>query len=933
MIYYNFSKIKSLPLSFKGNKMDVVGARWWKFDIHTHTPASFDYGKGDKTLDNITPRGWLIGFIDHGIECVAVTDHNTGSWIDKLKEAANELRDEGKVIHVFPGVEITANSNIHVLGIFDPSSTALDIETIIARSRFNGTRGDSDAVAELSAELIIKEIKEAGGIAIPAHIDMKAGLCTQHSSHTIKQVCEIADAVEIIYPEQETEDAPISRYTNLQLNLPSVIGSDAHHPNAIDRAFTWVKMSTPSIEGFKLALIDGGTSILRSDDINKNPNQTSNTRLHSVTIENTKYAGRPTPLIIKFSPWMSAVIGGRGSGKSSVLEFIRLGMDRTRDIKKLDDSNEIRRTFESFTKEYSSGESEGILLDNTKIECLYFKDSALYSLEWSGVDKKIVIKKKVDEDWIEEEGDVYSRFPIKIFSQKQVYDFAKNPNALLSLIDESSTVKYQEWKMRWEEEISNYLSLRSQLRKLQSQTSNKSLLQGQLSDTTQKISVLEKSGHQGVLTKFQSFESKNNTISQYRNDVKKLSESFFDLINEESAQLNLDNFDGKNDDEKEILGSLEALYLQLVQFKKNILDNIQVLDNQIIDFDEYYKSSKFKSEHQTAKNAKEELLTTLTNKGITTPNEHADLIELERSLQENIEKLDKLEVEISNLNDKISLSYRAIINIRKELTLNRIDFLNEHLSDNKAIKIEITPLCDQYNIDREFRNNIGKTDNTFTSDIYDSDKEVGFLYKLNSELKSTAKSSNNDLDDVFEILERFKYSIEGFASGGVFGQKLNKRFIDFMTNINPSIFDSIFTWFPEDSLKIKFHDGRKFKNVSQGSAGQKASAVLSFLLSYGSEPLILDQPEDDLDNGLISSLIVSKLHESKKERQIIVVTHNPNIVVNGDSEYVIALEERGQININASGALQEASVRRNVCEIMEGGELALQKRYNRMFNI
>ena len=262
-----------------------------------------------------------------------------------------------------------------------------------------------------------------------------------------------------------------------------------------------------------------------------------------------------------------------------------------------------------------------------------------------------------------------------------------------------------------------------------------------------------------------------------------------------------------------------------------------------------------------------------------------------------------------------------------------MDFLNRYLNDNDTIQIEILPLCDQYDLDSRFRSTIGKTDNTFVSDIYDPDKETGFLYILNRELESITQNSNNNLDDVFTTFDTFKSDLSNFSSGEVFTQKLNKRFIDFLTTMNPNAFDSISSWFPEDKLKIKFYDGKKFKDVSQGSAGQKASAILSFLLSYGSEPLILDQPEDDLDNGLITSLIVSKLHKSKKERQIIVVTHNPNIVVNGDSEYVIALEEKGQINVNASGALQESGVRKNVCEIMEGGELALQKRYKRMFNI
>ena len=172
-----------------------------------------------------------------------------------------------------------------------------------------------------------------------------------------------------------------------------------------------------------------------------------------------------------------------------------------------------------------------------------------------------------------------------------------------------------------------------------------------------------------------------------------------------------------------------------------------------------------------------------------------------------------------------------------------------------------------------------------------------------------------------------------FQSGEIQRTKIGKRFSELLANLQPQSFDRLNTWFPDDKLSIRFNDGNRFKDVSQGSAGQKASAILSFLLSYGTEPLVLDQPEDDLDNGLITSLIVTKLHENKLNRQIIVVTHNPNIVVNGDSEYVVALEDRGQINPIASGALQEISVRKNVCEIMEGGEIALQQRYKRMFNV
>ena len=91
-------------------------------------------------------------------------------------------------------------------------------------------------------------------------------------------------------------------------------------------------------------------------------------------------------------------------------------------------------------------------------------------------------------------------------------------------------------------------------------------------------------------------------------------------------------------------------------------------------------------------------------------------------------------------------------------------------------------------------------------------------------------------------------------------------------------------------MKVTFGSNRQ--RIEQGSPGQKTAALLAFILSYGDEPLLLDQPEDDLDNELIYDLIVQQLRKTKGKRQVIVVTHNANIVVNGDAEMVFPLEVR-----------------------------------------
>jgi len=126
-------------------------------------------------------------------------------------------------------------------------------------------------------------------------------------------------------------------------------------------------------------------------------------------------------------------------------------------------------------------------------------------------------------------------------------------------------------------------------------------------------------------------------------------------------------------------------------------------------------------------------------------------------------------------------------------------------------------------------------------------------------------------------------------------------------------------------------DGRDMRSIQEGSPGQKTAALLAFLLSYGEEPLILDQPEDDLDNHLIYELIVKQLRGIKASRQLIVVTHNPNIVVNGDAELVVALHiRRGQTHPEAEGSLQDEEVRETICNVMEGGRDAFERRYRRI---
>ena len=117
-----------------------------------------------------------------------------------------------------------------------------------------------------------------------------------------------------------------------------------------------------------------------------------------------------------------------------------------------------------------------------------------------------------------------------------------------------------------------------------------------------------------------------------------------------------------------------------------------------------------------------------------------------------------------------------------------------------------------------------------------------------------------------------------------------------------------------------------------GSPGQRSAALLAFFLAFGKRSdSILDQPEDDLDNHLINDLVARQLQKNKRRRQVIVVTHNANVVINGDAELVNVLHAPNtQPEVKESGALDEKKVQDEVCTVMEGGRDALDCRYRRL---
>lgn len=132
----------------------------------------------------------------------------------------------------------------------------------------------------------------------------------------------------------------------------------------------------------------------------------------------------------------------------------------------------------------------------------------------------------------------------------------------------------------------------------------------------------------------------------------------------------------------------------------------------------------------------------------------------------------------------------------------------------------------------------------------------------------------------------------------------------------------------DDLPRIELQDGTEYKNSAQLSTGQRCTVILPILLLQDERPLLIDQPEDNLDNAFVYDTVVRSVRGAKTSRQLIFVTHNPNIPVLGDAERVFVLAsdgQRGQMEV--SGGVD--AVKEKIEHILEGGAEAFQQRMRR----
>ena len=391
------------------------GLRFCAVDLHVHTPASKCF-RGE-----VTPKSYVEQAISAGMQAIAITDHNTGDWIDSIKQAAADTP-----LTVFPGVEISVQPGIHILAIFPEDRTTAHVNDLLARLGLGiDSRGEQDAlVTQYGAQKVVSMIRDEGALPILAHIDDHKGAWKElrHSGQTFVKLWEAAEfaAVEIVGDSlpRGIGQAPLT-------NVPACYwASDNPHPEdrtkhshlgigsrcsyfKLDEKITW--------EGLRLCFHDPAVRIRPFLPKGSNIYQRNK---HPVIEHICIQGGFLDNLDLELNPNLNCVIGGRGTGKSTLLELIRYAFD----IQPKTDAN--AKQAESLI--------EHAFPDGSRITVDFWSSESSYRLERTANQPPQIYRRgesnplKVSPSQI---------FPLQAYGQKEIYEITQDPEFQLYLLD------------------------------------------------------------------------------------------------------------------------------------------------------------------------------------------------------------------------------------------------------------------------------------------------------------------------------------------------------------------------------------------------------------------------------------------------------------------------------------------------------------------
>lgn len=857
------------------------GSTWLRADFHLHTKADNEFVY--KGPDNSFASDYVAQLSRQNIGIATITNHNKFDF-KEYKEL--EKMAKKQEIYLLPGVELSVNdgaNGIHCLVIFNPIEWLKNdtdyinqfiTKTFAGKHNYKNENGRSN-------DNLIETIKKLNDFKkdyfiIMAHIEQKCGFYESLCGGRIIELGKdsLFRKAVIGFQKVRTRDMIKKLEEWLDGELPAFVeGSDAKTIEEIGMGNcvkdvtqkTYLKIGAFNFETIKYALLD------KQFRLKKEITKPSNGYIKSISFEGGKLDG--TTLNLNHS--MNNLIGIRGSGKSSILETIRYSLDINLSENQNVDSDYKTNLVNALLG--SGGKITSILVDNQENE--YY------------VEKILGDRTKIRRDGELQHGlkpDAIVKKPI-YFGQKdlsQIGDSLSTEYFINKLIGDRLYIKQEIDKKK-----QDVLKLITELKEIDAKVARKEDIEAKHAGLKIKIQDFKDKEIDKKLEKQISFDKDYNFIKR----LEKFERKVIDGLNEYISEYE-DSFQGfKSFTSKENQVDIDAIQQHFETFESIFLE-IKLFSSMLLT-----ENSKFQKKQQNF-NVKYENLKNEFSKikrEINLPNIQADDY-LKCTKEFNLTKVQLSELNrISKKKREIEVQLKITLSSLRDLWHKEFEIVQEEIKKVNSDQVAIEITVDFKGNKEDFKSYL--KENFRGSNLRD--------YKIEEIV-----NNYNDMIAVYEDLIRSETNISlnlSVAQLNTFRKYFNRNIEAFLTYRVPDKFDIIYQNRP----------------LNKHSLGQRASALIIFLLTLKeSDLIIIDQPEDDLDNQTIYNDVIKVLKELKNSSQFIFATHNPNIPVLGDCEQVISCKyDSNSIETNL-GSVDKEIIKNEIVNIMEGGKEAFDKR-------
>lgn len=830
------------------------------------------------------------------IKVVGLADHGSVDSVDTLR---NVLEPHGIV--VFPGFEIASVEKVHMVCLFPDGTTKDQLNRYLGKL---GLTDPADKVwpSNLGCSALAQIIHDLGGFWYAAHMTGNNGLLRLNQDggglvhvwkdHALVRAGQIPGPVSDLPANYRT--IVENKDPNWERERPIVIinAKDVAKPDDLDQsgATCWIKMTRPTFDAFKVAFLDPESRIRLNSETPESPIG----KIERMTISGGYLDG----VQVAFSEHLNAVIGGRGTGKSTLLECLRYALDIPPKGK------QAQKLHQDIIKE-NLGKSAGRI----EIEIV---SSAQHGKHYR------VTRRYGEMPIVRDENDNVSTLrprdllpEIDIYGQNEIYELAQDEQSRIQLLDRflpqegDFTQRNAEIKKRLHENQRNLAKTLSDLADLHSEVALLPKLEEQLSGF-KSLGIQEKLAKTPLFTRERQIAARaNEEISRLSDGLSGLRDSMPDL-----AFISEKALDGLPN-----AALLIPVRDTLNQLKQSVEQHLNALQAQLAGSAQHL-AAQLATWKISLEQGEAELEKALRSLPAMAGKSGQEVGTAYQRLLRDIERIKPLSARIT-AHDKLLDSQKQE---RRNLLAEMSDLRNQHIQALQKAAKKLNKKLD------------GKLKVVI---VPEADRTSLKAFLLESRLEGVGEKRLAWID------ERETLSPTALAQAIHSG----RDFLQSEWNLTPSVAEALTTLQPSRLMELEAleldhrvdislnvsHDGAEpaFRPLSRLSTGQQCTAILHMLLLENVDPLIMDQPEDNLDNAFIAERIVRELREAKTRRQFLFATHNANIPVFGDAEWIgvfTASENQGSLGFDAQGSIDVPVIRDQVASILEGGRDAFIQR-------